>query len=116
MVLESFEECVIERRRMEKARINPEMGEVGVAGGLQSSRVTLAEGRDGGAQSSSISVNFEGGMEYAKEEQKKRRRDQQDHLYHPICTTRHATGSSHPCRHNGHGGPLENLKFGSRYP
>jgi hypothetical protein len=31
------------------------------------------------------------------------------HLYQSICTTSHATGSSHPCRHNGHGGPLESL-------
>lgn len=31
-------------------------------------------------------------------------------MYHSICTTSHATGSSHPCRHNGHGGPLESLK------
>lgn len=73
---------------VEKALISPEMlGEVGVAGGLcvdeanltfsieplellldegdlwrcsrQSSSVTLAEGRDGGEQSSSNSVNFE---------------------------------------------------------
>lgn len=74
---------------VENARINPEMlGEVGVEGGLwdedanltpwievweplldegdlwrdsrrQSSSVTLAEGRDGGVQSSSNSVNFE---------------------------------------------------------
>jgi hypothetical protein len=72
---------------VENALINPEMGEVGVAGGLcveaanltlsidpfellleeadlwrcsrQSSSVTLADGRDGGEQSSSNSVNFE---------------------------------------------------------
>lgn len=61
---------------------------------------------------------YEGGrtIGICKGEPSQEEEDQQDHLYHPICTTRHATGSSHPCRHNGHGGPLESLKFGSRYP
>jgi hypothetical protein len=45
-------------------------------------------------------------------ESEKEKEGSTSHLYHFICTTRHATGSSHPCRHNGHGGPLESLKFG----
>ena len=49
-------------------------------------------------------------MEWAKENQRKNQRDQQIICTIPSVPRATLQGPAHPCRHNGHGGPLESLK------